>query len=172
MSKSTIILIFGKSTENYVDSFRTKIQFNSIYFCLDQQAINTDPKQLKNKANSRNTGQGDCEHCKHRAIRVIRVANNRQSMTPCYYDLKVLKINEICSLELSKFMFRYNYNRLPEFFCNLFTNSIQTHFHNTRNTSTKNFYFPTFKTSRLQRTYLHKAGKVWNSILTNTKNLS
>ena len=95
----------------------------------------------------------------NRAIRAIHRANSRQSVTLFYCDLKLLKVNDICSLELLNLYFNIILIDCLKFFAT----SLPTPFRPIpiiRSTSFNNFYFPKFKTSRLQRTYLHKAVKV------------
>jgi len=59
-----------------------------------------------------------------------------------YKSMKILKVKDICELELAKFMhsFQFHNNFLPENFENYFKTASNHHDHYTRSTAKNDFY--------------------------------
>ena len=75
----------------------------------------------------------------------------------------------VYKLELAKFMFALNNNRLPKVFYDSFTKLESVHDHNTRQL-TKNVYFKLSVNKNISReTLLYKGGSVWGEIDINSK---
>ena len=70
--------------------------------------------------------------------RVIRILNKSAfdaHTSPIFKKLGLLKLNDICMLQLGQFMFHHKFSLLPERFDNMFLKNDQTHTFNTRNSS-------------------------------------
>jgi hypothetical protein len=52
--------------------------------------------------------------------------------SPIFKKLGLLKLNDICMLQLGQFMFHHKFSLLPERFDNMFLKNDQTHTFNTR----------------------------------------
>ena len=87
-----------------------------------------------------------------------------QHISPAYSKLGILKLDDLYKSEIANFMFNYSNSTLPKSVQSLFIQSIDVHSHFTRSNSNINFYFPSFKTSRLQQSFKYQGVKIWNKI--------
>ena len=80
-----------------------------------------------------------------------------------YYDQKILKLDDIFTLELGKFCFSFYNNLLPEAFNDIYTKTSFIHSHNTRN-SNITFYLSNQNNKAGFNSLNYLGAKVWNSI--------
>ena len=87
----------------------------------------------------------------NKAIRVICNSNRFSSVTPLYFELGILKINELFKFEIGKLMHQYSHNLLPPGISSLFTDLSTIHSRQTRSQTQKSLKLPKFLTQRCQR---------------------
>jgi hypothetical protein len=79
-----------------------------------------------------------------KAVRIISRSKYNAHTEPLFKNLKLLKVNDLCTLQELKFCFKLENNMLPEYFkSNLFTKNFNIHGHNTR--SANIFHIPRVK---------------------------
>ena len=80
-------------------------------------------------------------------------------------QLQVLKLNELHTYEVAKFMYKYTSKNLPRSFSSFFTTVASVHIWSTRLASSQySFYLPRYKTRTLQRNIKFEGVKIWNSV--------
>jgi hypothetical protein len=108
----------------------------------------------------------------NRAVRAVSGSHYRDSISPIYAKLKILKIEDLHYYEIAKFMYKFNRLETPSAFKNYFTKTSNISNKSTRQTSTNNLYIPRYRTNKLQRCIKYQGVKVWNSVPTELKNLA
>ena len=98
------------------------------------------------------------------AVQAIAGFHRQQYFLPAYSKLDILKLDDLCKSEVANFMFIFSNNTLPKPLQSLFIQSTDVHSHFTRSNSNLNFYFSSFKTSRLQQSFKYQNVKLWNKI--------
>ena len=78
------------------------------------------------------------------------------------WNLRLLKFHDICKLQTSQFMFRYENNLLPDHFEGLFLSKNQVHRYNTRNA--KEFYIVTSRTNLPQFSIKYQWPILYNNL--------
>ena len=81
----------------------------------------------------------------NKAIRVICNSNRFSSVTPLYFELGILKINELFKFEIGKLMHQHSHNLLPPGISSLFTYLSTIHSRQTRFQTQKVFTYPNFQ---------------------------
>ena len=89
-----------------------------------------------------------------------------------YYSSKLLKIEDLYKLEIAKFMYLYEDNKLPPLFGDYFLPLKKIHCHNTRSSSSNKYLLPFFSTNKAQTIINYTGIKIWNKIPDSLKNLS
>ena len=79
--------------------------------------------------------------------------HRQQHISPAYFKLSNFNLDDLYKSENAIFMFNYSNNTLPKPLQSLFIQSTDVRSHFTGSNSNLNFYFPSFKTSRLQQSY-------------------
>ena len=87
----------------------------------------------------------------NKAIRVICNSNSFSSVTPFYFELGILKINELFKFGIGKLMHQHSHNLLSPGISSLFTDLSTIHCRQTRSQTSKSLYLPKFSTQRCQR---------------------
>ena len=103
----------------------------------------------------------------NKAIRAIIDVDFKQELTPIYNQLEILKLKNVHTLALGKFMHQYSKASLPSSLSSLFFLVNNFHSYSTRNCN----YFSLFcySSSRLQSSFIYHGIKTWNCILTETR---
>jgi hypothetical protein len=70
-----------------------------------------------------------------RAVRIICTTKYNAHTNPLFYDLRLLKIKDIFSVQCAIFFYKFKKNRLPKYFENFFVINENIHGYNTRNRS-------------------------------------
>ena len=65
----------------------------------------------------------------NKVLRAMTYRSYKSRVSPLYKNLNLLKINDICILEIGKFMHNFHWGRLPVNFDHLFTSVNQAHSH-------------------------------------------
>ena len=108
----------------------------------------------------------------NKAIRVICNSNRFSSVTPLYFELGILKFNELLKFEIGKLMHRHSHKLLPPGISSLFTDLSTIHSRQTRSQIQKSLYISKFSTQRCQRSIKFQGTKIWNSFSPEFKILS
>ena len=72
------------------------------------------------------------QRLQNKGMRVIVKAKFRDSVTPLYYKLKILKISELCEYEITKLMHQRSKGLLPTYLSSIFTDISSIHSYSTR----------------------------------------
>ena len=84
----------------------------------------------------------------NKAIRIISGIQPRESITKHYFNLKILKIEELCNFETAKIMHKASTNSLPSPLNLYFKKVDNVHNCATRSSFHKNYFLPRFKTKK------------------------
>ena len=108
----------------------------------------------------------------NRCIRNIFFANQRESATPLYQLLGILKLDNIFKLKMSIFAFQIlnNKSKMPAVFHDVITQASDVHQYNTRYSANKNLHRPFVRTNYGQHTFKYMITKIWENIPTTIKN--
>ena len=111
------------------------------------------------------------QRLQNKAIRVIAKAKFRDSVTPLYYKLKILKISELREFESAKLMHQRSKSLLPTHLSSIFTDISSIHNRSTRSQSPQKMNIPKFSTSRCQNSIRYQGSIIWNSLSQSLRNL-
>jgi len=101
----------------------------------------------------------------NKAVKLIGGGNFCDSPMPFYFNLNILKFQDLYKIEVAKFVHRFLQNTLPSSFSDYFTPTIQSTRRLTQSTSNNsNLYVPKYRNNRLRRSIKYQGVKVWNSI--------
>ena len=99
-----------------------------------------------------------------RIIRIISAAKYNDHTTPLFKQLKLLKLEDLYTLNMSKFMYKANNNQLPKNLQRYFTQNSQIHSHNTRQSS--HTHVNQVRTLNAANQLTQKGPKVWYELNT------
>ena len=109
----------------------------------------------------------------NKAVKTIAKAKWNDSPSPRYNELGILKLAKIYQLEVAKIMHRIDTKKHPPSLIRYFQKSGLSHSYSTLTVSfSQLLHIPLFKTTKLQKSFLHLGVKIWNSIPSNIKLLS
>ena len=108
----------------------------------------------------------------NKAISIISEIPHKERVSPYYYKLQILKLDDLYQFELAKIMHQYTHNKLPIRFCNYFTYSCNSYSYSTRNSSKDHLLLPRFTTTRTQKSIKYKGAKLWNSLPETLRHMS
>ena len=95
----------------------------------------------------------------------INMVGKRQTHVADQYALSnVFKIYNICAFEMCKFLFRFNYDRLPDVFSKYVSKHNSIHSYNTRNTSKSNYFLTRKQKTVGLRTIQYRGVKYWKEL--------
>ena len=100
----------------------------------------------------------------NKAIRIISKIQPRESITKQYFNLKILKIEEMYNFETAKIMHKASTNSLPSPLNLYFKNIDNVHNCATRGSIQNNYFLPRFKTKKTQRSIKFQGVFTWNKI--------
>ena len=106
-----------------------------------------------------------------RIIRIITKSPYKAHTTPLFKKLNMLKINDICKLEIAKKMFCLNINPDQRLTQNI-KGINETHHYNTRHSSKQNDFLPRKRTEASKKSISFIGSKIWGEIPTQIKKLS
>ena len=101
--------------------------------------------------------------------KVLRIINkstwkDRVTINALHKSLNILKIADIYNFELSKFMYLYHTQSLPEIFDPYFLPIEQAHHYNTRSKSNQNYYLNSERKNSGKKSIKFLGVKMWNQI--------
>ena len=94
----------------------------------------------------------------NKVVQILAKAHPRERVSPWYYQLQILKLDDLCKFEIAKY--QYAHNKLPHCFCNYFANFSDSHHYSTQNSSKHNLLLPRFLTSKTQKSYKFVGAKI------------
>ncbi len=97
-----------------------------------------------------------------KAIRIISNSKYNDHTEPLFKELKVLKLDDIKNLKISKCMFALHEGILPSPLMTMFRSNHEIHQHNTRNKN--NPHIEPRKTNRASNSLRHTGPSVWYQI--------
>ena len=114
------------------------------------------------------------ESLQNKAVKIIGGGTTRESPTPFYGKLKILKLTDLYKFEIAKLVHDFLHDKLPSssVFSHLFQKFLQISHRFTISSSNKNkLHIPLYRTNRLQRSIRYQGVSVWNSIPMEIQNL-
>ena len=106
-----------------------------------------------------------------RVVRLMNFANYNSHAVPYFISADVMPINMLY-VKLSSLLMRDVHNNLIPFnLSGMFTLSHQIHNHNTRSSSTGNYYINFSRLNQNKNSFSRIGCKIWNSIPGNLRNL-
>ena len=113
------------------------------------------------------TDMSKLESLQNKVVKIIGDGTARESPTPFYGQLKILKLTELYEFEIAKLVHEFLHDKLPSssVFSYLFQKSLQISHRFTRSNSNKNkLHIPLYRINRLQRSIRYQGVSVRNSI--------
>ena len=109
----------------------------------------------------------------NKAVKIIAGGSWRETATPFYAKLKILKIQDMYLLELALFMFKFQAKRLPFNFPDYFKITNAIHAKQARSSTYDNYFLFRYKMIKLRnifRQYIkYQEAKLWNFISNDIK---
>ena len=106
-------------------------------------------------ASTYNTYLTKLKRLQNKAVRIISRTSIKDKITPNYNRLEILKLDDLCTLEIAKMMYQFTQNKLPDLFDHYFTYSSDVSKHYTRHVSQEDhIVLNRYATSRTQHTVL------------------
>jgi hypothetical protein len=102
------------------------------------------------------------EIIQRKSIRLIANSNYNAHTKPIFKEFNILTLCDLYTLHISKFMFDYHNNNLPNSLCNIFTPNHDIHNHNTRHRDDP--HISSRRTAYAGQSLLHQGPKIWNEI--------
>ena len=93
-------------------------------------------------------------------LSIVSEISHKERVSPYYYKLQILKLDDLYQFELAKIMHQYTHNKLSVRFCNYFTYSCNSYSYSTQNSSKDHLLFPRFTTTRTQQSIKYKGAKL------------
>ena len=103
-----------------------------------------------------------------RVCRIITFSHWHEHTPPIFKELKLLTINDIYTLSLAMFMFRFINRLLPSIFNDYFTLNTTRHSRNTRQRNS--YHIPLCRLSTTQKFIKYRCVNLWNSLENSVKN--
>ena len=124
----------------------------------------------------------DCGRAYKTVIRPVQVLQNRilkhmtfskrtSSANNIFKLLKILKVSDLCQLNLEKFMYKYNADILPSSFYNFFSKVHCVHDHATRQQVSGNYHHKRVRTDYGKKMLQYIGPVAWGCISNDTKML-
>ena len=103
-----------------------------------------------------------------RIIRIINLSRFNAHTEPIFKSLKLLKLNDICTLHELKFCHRLENNILPQYFCNnIFIKNSENHPYLTRRLN--DYQLPLFKHSFMKKSIRYRIPSAYNNLIISLK---
>ena len=97
-----------------------------------------------------------------RAVRIINNSTYNAHTEPLFKNTKLLKINDMCTLQELKFCHRLENKSLPEYFYHIFTKHADTHDHDTR--GQLDYQIPVFKHAFVKKSIRYRIPVAYNAL--------
>ena len=118
------------------------------------------------------TTQQPLQLLQNNAVRAITGISRFEHITSSFRRLDILKIHDLCKIEIALNMHKFKNDKLPDTFQNYFTFPSNVHHYSTRSKFQLTFYVPKFRLVRFQKSFKYRGVKIWNSIEQDLKTLS
>ena len=92
----------------------------------------------------------------NKVIRIMTETSKFEPISPHYYNLKILKLDDLYHYETAQLMYQYVHKMLPTHFSNYFIDVSNVHTHSTRNYSLKAISIPRYSTTRSQKSFKYR----------------
>ena len=96
-----------------------------------------------------------------KTIRAITHSNYNAHTDPLFKTLSILKLKDVYTLEIGKFMYKHANSALPQPLMNMFILNQQIHSHNTRHQNDP--HCTSRRTKQAANSVIHKGPEVWNT---------
>ena len=100
-------------------------------------------------------------------MRIISGIPPRTNMDRFYVEMSILTVEYIYNYNIGLFTYEYVKRMTPDLFDNFFRNISDTHQHNTKNATQKQFYITYLGTTKGQKTFSYCGPHIWNFIIKN-----
>ena len=100
----------------------------------------------------------------NKVIRIMTKTSIFEPISPQYYNLKILKLDDLYHYETAQLMYQYVHKMLLTHFSNYFTDVSNVHTHSIRNYSSKAISIPRYSITRAQKSFKYIGAKIWNEI--------
>ena len=107
------------------------------------------------------TALDSLEKLHKRIIRNLSKSPYLAHTNPLFFKLNLLKINDICHLEIAKYMFHYE--NKPDSFHNLHLTTL-IHNHSTRLSSKHDYFIPRKRTENGKKSFSFIGSKIWEKV--------
>ena len=118
------------------------------------------------------SSQKQLQLLQNNAVRAIVGCRKCDHISLSYKNLNILKVHDLCKLEIASLMYLYEKSRLPTTFNNKFIKPSEVHQHTTRSIQELKYYIPRFRLTRFQKSFTYTGVKIWNNIEKKLKQLS
>ena len=105
----------------------------------------------------------------NKIIRLIAISSYRSNAEKLYAQLKILNVNDIYKLQITKLMRKFKHDCLPSVFNYLFTKWDNIHSYNTRQQTSQEYIVPRKRLAIAQRSLAYIGVKIWESLYQNLK---
>ena len=102
-----------------------------------------------------------------RAVRMIAMTHYRTRTSPIFAKLNILKLNDIFTLNIATFTYRYHKSLLPSRFENVHTTNQSVHTYNTRHATDLRIDY--VRTSHYKYSLKYRSVQIWNNLPENIK---
>ena len=119
--------------------------------------------------NTYNTTLQPLLNLQKKVIRLMTFSQFREHSDPLFYELNILKINDLIKFQTANFMYDYHHGNLPDVFNTYFTHASTKHKYNTRFSSKENYSLPHVKTNYGKFNVRFAGAILWNSLEDNLK---
>jgi len=107
----------------------------------------------------------------NKIIKTISWSSHRCHVTPLYSQLNLLKLEDIHQLEIAKLMHNFHNNRMPNTFDRLFTAVNSVHTHETRSSTSGQYFCHPVCSQYGKRSNKFKGSRMWQQIASSLKEL-
>ena len=108
----------------------------------------------------------------NRILRTVSKSGRYKNCTDMYLNMRILKLQDVYDLELTKFMHSFHHKSLPTCLISLFTLVQNAHSTSTRNFANNALYIPIVRKSSFLYSLEYRGSVHWNSIPNDLKSLT
>ena len=97
-------------------------------------------------------------------MRAIVECRKFEHISLSYKNLNILKVHDLCKLEIVSLMYLHEKSRLPTTFNNKFIKPSEVYLYTTRSNQELTYYIPRFRLVRFEKSFAYTGVKIWNNI--------
>ena len=117
------------------------------------------------------SSQKQLQLLQNNAVRAVVECRKCDHISLSYKNLNMLKVHDLCKLEIASLMYLYEKSRLATTFIK-FIKPSDVHLYTTRSNQELKYYIPRFRLVRFQKSFTCTGVKIWNTIEKKLKQLS